>query len=83
MMGTHERVILEIGDAVNVIRDAKWRNRTTWEDVEKASGVNKHTISQWNHKNGPTMKILMKVLDALGLEMVIRPKEEGGWTDDP
>ena len=83
MMGTHERVILEIGDAVQAIRDAKWRNRANWDDVEKLSGVKKHTITHWNDRVGPTLRILLKVVDALGLEMVIRPKEEGGRTDDP
>lgn len=83
MMGTHDRVILEIGDAVQAIRNAKWRNRANWDDVEKLSGVKKHTITHWNDRAGPTLRILLKVVDALGLEMVIRPKEEGGWTDDP
>ena len=75
MLGTHERVILEIGDAVQAIRDAKWRNRANWDGVEKLSGVKAHTIHQWNHKNGPQLKKFLLVLDALGLEMVIRRKQ--------
>ena len=78
----NERMILEVGDAVQAIRDAKWRNRTKWEDVENLSGVKYHTISHWNDKTGPQLRILLKALDALGLEMVIRPKDEGGRTDD-
>lgn len=85
MAGTREHVITNIGDAVQAIRNAKWRNHAKWESVEKVSGVKAHTIHQWNHKNGPQLKKVLLVLDALGLEMVIRYKqgqEEEGADDE-
>lgn len=81
-METHERVILESGDAVQAIRDTKWQNHAKWADIEKLSGVRAHTINRWNHKKGIMLWALLAVLDALGLEMVIRSKGQGGKNDD-
>ena len=71
----YEKVIEEIRDAVQAMRDVKWKQCKTWEDVGNAAGVMAHTIMNWNGRQGPNLKKLLPVLDALGLEMVIREKQ--------
>ena len=77
MARPREYVIREVADASIALRNGKARKRLTWMELEHKAGVYGHTMMQWNHKNAPNLSSLLPALDAVGMELVIRYKEEG------
>lgn len=69
-------------DAVRVLRDAKWAKGMSWQALGEHCGILGNTMCQWTGEHNIGLNTLLKALDALGLEMVIQTKEEGGGTDD-
>lgn len=46
----------------------------TWAEIAKVSGVSEHTIRQWPRRH-PRLDNVEAVLNALGLELVLREKQ--------
>ena len=73
-------VIRTLWDIVVTIRRRKDALGLEWADIAARCGANPHTLSLWTGNKGMNTGILLGALEALGLEMVIREKEDEAWT---
>lgn len=71
----HEIKIRTGIDAVRALRDAKWAKRMSWRELGERCGISGHVMSMWTGEHNIGLNNLLRALDALGLEMVIRPKD--------
>ena len=60
------------------LRSMKESKRMEWEDVAEKADVSVSTLYKFVYNQTGSMKLetIARVLDAMGLEMVIRPKED-------
>lgn len=59
------------------LRNMKESKRMEWEDIAEKADVSLSTLYKFVYNQTGSMKLetIARVLDAMGLEMVIRPKE--------
>ena len=60
------------------LRNMKESKRMEWEDIAEKADVSLSTLYKFVYNQTGSMKLetIARVLDAMGLEMVIRPKED-------
>ena len=60
-------------DLAEWVGEQKWKRGLTWREIEKLTGENYKTVWAWvNARINPSMDRVMKILEGLGFEVVIR-----------
>jgi transcriptional regulator with XRE-family HTH domain len=66
-------------DLIKIIKSRRESLAVTQEDLAELSGVGLRTLKQFERgKGNPTLLTLQKLSDALGLEITISIKKQGG-----
>ena len=66
-------------DLIKIIKSRRESLAITQEDLAELSGVGLRTLKQFERgKGNPTLLTLQKLSDALGLEVTISVKKQGG-----
>lgn len=66
-------------DLIKIIKSRRESLAVTQEDLAELSGVGLRTLKQFERgKGNPTLGTLQKLSDALGLEVIISVKKQGG-----
>lgn len=63
--------------------DAMRENRVKLKDFARRVGVNRSTFDQWRTCSSPTLAVFVAAANALGYEVVLKPRKECGGDNCP
>ena len=73
-----EKKIRSTWDIFNAVQDAREEAGMQWEEFEENSGIDCNTVLKWGRrKTGCRTETMLRALEAVNLEMVIRPIAKG------
>ena len=65
-------------EIIKVMARERERQGISYKQLQQKSGVELHTIAKWVcGESRPRMEVMIDVLDALGLELALRRKNNG------